>query len=225
MNMNIAIDGPAGAGKSTVAKLVADRLSYVYIDTGAMYRALTYMALQNEVSVDDGEALKKLLSDLKIELVNKNGKQLIYVNEKDVSEEIRHSEVTNKVSYVAKHSDIRKEMVYKQQQLASGGGTVMDGRDIGTAVLPDAELKLFLNASVDERARRRHEEMISKGFDSNIDVLKEEIRKRDQMDSEREVAPLKKADDAIEIDSTSMSINEVVVLILSFVEERKGMMK
>ncbi|MBU9714256.1 (d)CMP kinase [Evansella tamaricis] len=224
-NMNIAIDGPAGAGKSTVAKMVADQLSYVYIDTGAMYRAVTYEALKQNVDVNDGLNLIHLLHQLKIDLMNQEGKQIIQVNGVNITEEIRSKAVTNQVSYVAKHLEIREEMVKRQQELAEGGGTVMDGRDIGTAVLPFAELKIFLTASVDERAKRRHEELLSKGHPSDLNILKNEIRKRDQIDSEREVAPLKKATDAIEIDSTKMTIPEVVEIILSLARERKDMMK
>ncbi|SDY86313.1 cytidylate kinase [Evansella caseinilytica] len=220
--INIAIDGPAGAGKSTVAKLVAEKLSYIYIDTGAMYRSLTYKAISNGVDVNDGKALLNLLNGLEINLINKNGKQLIVVNDADVTEEIRTPAVTNQVSYVAKHSEIRREMVKRQQQLANIGGTVMDGRDIGTHVLPDAEVKVFLTASVDERARRRHEEQLAKGQQSNLEILKEEIRRRDKIDSEREVAPLVKAEDAVEINSTAMKITEVVEAILSLVNEREA---
>ncbi|ADU30111.1 (d)CMP kinase [Evansella cellulosilytica] len=218
--INIAIDGPAGAGKSTVAKMVAEKLSFIYIDTGAMYRALTYEALKENVEISNGEKLIDLLKKTSIELINKSGKQLIMLNNNDVTEEIRLSEVTNNVSYVARHVEVREEMVRLQQQLAKHGGTVMDGRDIGTAVLPSAEIKVFLTATVDERARRRHEEHLSKGQPSDLELLKSEISQRDKLDSERAVAPLKKADDAIEIDSTFLSIPEVVGKILTIVYEK-----
>ncbi|UTR09605.1 (d)CMP kinase [Evansella sp. LMS18] len=223
--MNIAIDGPAGAGKSTVARMVAEQLGFIYIDTGAMYRALTYAALKQQSDIQDGSDLLKLLNETDIELVKNNGKQTVTVNNKDVGEEIRLIDVTSKVSYVARHPEVREEMVKRQQILAEQGGTVMDGRDIGTAVLPDAELKVFLTASVDERAKRRHEEQLSKGQPSDLEVLKEEIRNRDKIDSERETAPLKKAEDAVEIDSTKMSIDEVVKAILSLADERRGMIR
>lgn len=219
--MNIAIDGPAGAGKSTVAKMVAEELSYIYIDTGAMYRAITYKALQNNVDVNDDLKLGELLSETDIELINKGGLQRILLDGIDVSEEIRADNVTNRVSYVAKHQGIRKEMVKRQQQLAEKGGTVMDGRDIGTHVLPDAGLKVFLTASVEERARRRHEEHLSKGQPSDFERLKIEIAQRDKIDSEREIAPLQKAEDAVEVNSTSMTIEEVVQTILLLVKERR----
>ncbi|MCR6096538.1 (d)CMP kinase [Salipaludibacillus agaradhaerens] len=220
--MNIAIDGPAGAGKSTVAKLLAEKLEFVYIDTGAMYRALTWKAIKENVDVNDEKVLHQLLKECDIALVNESGHSLVKLNGQDVTEEIRNASVTNNVSYVAKHPLIRKEMVSKQQLLAANGGTVMDGRDIGTAVLPEANVKIFLTASVEERAKRRHEENISKGMSSDLVKLKEDIAKRDQIDSERDVAPLKQAEDAIVLDSTSMSIEEVVENIYGVIVERDG---
>ncbi|MDN4074583.1 MULTISPECIES: (d)CMP kinase [Fictibacillus] len=220
--LKIAIDGPAGAGKSTVAKLVADKLSYIYIDTGAMYRALTYKALSSKSDLHDGRILQSLLKDTNIELeITENG-QAVILDGNDVSKEIRSSEVTNNVSFVAAPQQVREEMVRRQQELASAGGVVMDGRDIGTHVMPDAELKVFLIASVEERARRRFDENTSKGFEADLEKLKEEISLRDKRDSEREFAPLKKADDAIELDTTSMSIQDVVNEILHLVSERAG---
>ncbi|PYZ94489.1 cytidylate kinase [Salipaludibacillus keqinensis] len=220
--INIAIDGPAGAGKSTVAKLLAEKLQFVYIDTGAMYRALTWKAIDENIDVNNEQLLNELLKQTDIQLVNQSGVIGIKLNDQDVTETIRSARVTNHVSYVAKHSLIRKEMVAKQQKLAEQGGTVMDGRDIGTAVLPDADVKIFLTATVEERARRRHEEQLSKGMPSDFEQLKRDIAKRDQLDSEREIAPLKKAVDAIEIDSTSMTIEEVVEHIYAIVVERNG---
>ncbi|UTR14615.1 (d)CMP kinase [Salipaludibacillus sp. LMS25] len=220
--MNIAIDGPAGAGKSTVAKLLAEKLGFVYIDTGAMYRALTWKAIEDNVDVNDEKKLHQLLKACDITLVNESGRSIVKLNGQDVSEEIRNTSVTNNVSYVAKHPLIRKEMVSKQQLLATGGGTVMDGRDIGTAVLPEADVKIFLTASVEERAKRRHEENMAKGMSSDLVKLKEDIAKRDKLDSERDVAPLKQAEDAIVLDSTSMSIKEVVENIFGVIVERDG---
>ncbi|KYD09872.1 (d)CMP kinase [Saccharococcus caldoxylosilyticus] len=218
--INIAIDGPAAAGKSTVAKMIAKRLSYIYIDTGAMYRALTYRALQQGIALDDEQALISLLKDTYIELRPSHEGQLVLVNGEDVTNVIRSKEVTNAVSLVAKHPLVREEMVARQRALAKNGGVVMDGRDIGTHVLPNAEVKVFLKASVEERARRRHKENIARGFPSDLETLKKEIARRDQLDSEREVAPLKKAEDAIEIDTTSLSIEEVVERIMEIVNER-----
>jgi CMP/dCMP kinase len=219
--LRIAIDGPAAAGKSTVAKIVAGKLSYLYIDTGAMYRSLTYKALKLNIDLHDENGLKDLLAQTIITLEPTEDGQIVYVDGEDVTDEIRQASVTNSVSHVAVHSQVREEMVNRQQQLAKQGAVVMDGRDIGTHVIPDAEIKVFLLASVDERAQRRHEENISKGYPSDLEQLKLEIARRDKIDSEREVAPLKKAEDAIEIDTTSLTIPEVVDQIMLLVE-RKG---
>lgn len=218
--ISIAIDGPAAAGKSTVAKIVAERLSYLYIDTGAMYRALTYKAIQQNVDLQNESELLDMLLDTSIEFVQEKKGQLVLLDGENVTDEIRTNDVTNSVSIVAKHKKVREEMVKRQQELASGGGVVMDGRDIGTHVLPKAEVKIFLLASVEERAQRRHQENLQKGFSSNLEKLKEEIAKRDKIDSEREVAPLRKADDAYEIDTTSLSIEQVVDKIMALAEER-----
>lgn len=220
--LSIAIDGPAAAGKSTVAKIIAEKLTYIYIDTGAMYRGLTYKALKADCNLENEEALFDLLKSTKIDLLPGEKGQLVYLDGNEVTNEIRSSEVTNQVSIVAKHRLIREEMVRRQQEFAAQGGVVMDGRDIGTHVLPNAEVKVFLLASVEERAERRYQENIEKGFPTDLEMLKKEIAERDKIDSEREVAPLKKADDAIEIDTTSLSIYEVVERILELVNERKG---
>ncbi|WP_223703484.1 (d)CMP kinase [Sutcliffiella deserti] len=218
--LSVAIDGPAAAGKSTVAKIVADKLGYIYIDTGAMYRAVTFEAMRHHVQLEDKDGLRKLVSRMDIDLqTSGNQGQRVLVNQEDVTDQIRTNEVTNSVSIVAKHQVVRKEMVERQQVLAKRGGVVMDGRDIGTHVLPDAEVKVFLLASVEERAKRRHEENLSKGFESDLERLKEEIARRDKLDSEREIAPLIKAKDATEIDTTSLSINEVVDRIMVLVED------
>ena len=218
--ISIAIDGPAAAGKSTVAKRIAEKLSYIYIDTGAMYRALTYKAIQTNVQLTDEAALYDLLVNTQIDLLPGEKGQLVFLDEQEVTNEIRSAEVTNQVSIVAKHRLIREEMVKRQQRFATNGGVVMDGRDIGTHVLPNAEVKVFLLASVQERAERRYQENLEKGFPADLEMLKKEIAARDKLDSEREVAPLKKAEDAVEIDTTSLSIEEVVGKILTLVEER-----
>lgn len=215
--INIAIDGPAGAGKSTVAKLVARKLGYIYIDTGAMYRALTYKAINNHLDLHNNQQLNLLISNMNITLTP-DGK--VFIDNEEITNLIRTDEVTNSVSLVASHGAVRHEMLIRQQEMAQNGGTVMDGRDIGTAVLPNAEVKIFLSATVEERAKRRYEENKSKGYSANFEQLKQEIALRDKRDSEREVAPLKKANDAIEIDTTNMSIDDVVVAILKIVEER-----
>jgi CMP/dCMP kinase len=220
--IRIAIDGPAAAGKSTVAKIVAEKLSYIYIDTGAMYRSITYKAIENNVDLNDEENLYKLLLDTKIELAPGTDGQLVYVDGQEVTNEIRQNDVTNSVSIAAKHRLVREEMVKRQQELANEGGVVMDGRDIGTHVIPDAEVKVFLLASVEERAKRRHNENTKKNIPSDLDQLKSEIAQRDKLDSEREVSPLKKAIDAVEIDTTSLGIEDVASKILTLVSERAG---
>ncbi len=219
--ISIAIDGPAAAGKSTIAKMIAKTLNYIYVDTGAMYRALTYKALNQKVSLIDEQALYDLLMETDIELKSSENGQLVFVDQQNVTAEIRNNEVTGSVSEVAQHRLIREEMVRRQQLFAKNGGVVMDGRDIGTHVLPNAEIKIFMIASVEERAERRHQENLQKGFPSDIEQLKEEIALRDKQDSEREVAPLKKAEDAIEIDTTSLAINQVVDKIMSLIKERR----
>ncbi|WP_261129149.1 (d)CMP kinase [Bacillus sp. Marseille-Q3570] len=219
--MRIAIDGPAGAGKSTVAKRVADILSFVYIDTGAMYRSITLKALRNDIDVRDENALKDVLENTKIDLQKQSDKQFVVLDGVDVTEEIRTSEVTNNVSEVAKHPAVRVEMVKRQQELSQEHSVVMDGRDIGTHVIPDAQVKIFLIASVDERAKRRHEENLLKGLPSDLEQIKREIEQRDELDSKREASPLMKAEDAIELDTTTMSIDEVVSSILQIVRERE----
>ncbi|MFB5281996.1 (d)CMP kinase [Peribacillus sp. Hz7] len=218
--ISIAIDGPAAAGKSTIAKIVAEACHYIYVDTGAMYRALTYKALQQAVSIMNEEDLFTLLMETEIELQPSEQGQLVFVDGQNVTSDIRTHDVTNSVSEVAKHRLIREEMVRRQQLFAESGGVVMDGRDIGTHVLPNAEVKIFMIASVEERAERRHQENIKKGFQSDIEQLKKEIAMRDKLDSEREVSPLRKAEDAIEIDTTSLSIQQVVDRIMSLVQER-----
>lgn len=218
--ISIAIDGPAAAGKSTIAKIVAKTLNYIYVDTGAMYRALTYKALNEKISPMDELALFNLLMETEIELKPSENGQLVFVDGQNVTAEIRNNEVTGSVSEVAKHRLIREDMVRRQQIFAENGGVVMDGRDIGTHVLPNAEIKIFMIASVEERAERRHQENLQKGFPSDIEQLKAEIALRDKQDSEREVSPLKKAEDAIEIDTTSLTINQVAERIMSLMKER-----
>ncbi|MBS4199520.1 (d)CMP kinase [Bacillus sp. FJAT-49732] len=218
--ISIAIDGPAAAGKSTVAKMIAEKLSYIYVDTGAMYRSLTYKAIVEEVDINDEMEMERLLLHTIIELKPSINGQLIFLDGKDVTNQIRGEEVTNKVSKVAAIKAVREEMVIRQQKFGIDGGVVMDGRDIGTKVMPNAELKIFLLASVDIRAERRHRENLQKGFPSNLDTLKEEIMLRDKQDSEREISPLRKAEDAIEIDTSSLSIKEVAEKILDMALER-----
>ena len=209
--IQIAIDGPASSGKSTVAKIIAKDFGYTYLDTGAMYRAATYMALKNQISPEEPSQLLELLEQYPISFGrSENGEQLVFVGDVDVTNPIRENEVTNAVSVFAAIPAVRKKLVALQQEIAKQGGIVMDGRDIGTVVLPQAELKIFLVASVDERAERRYKENLSKGIETDLETLKEEIAARDYKDSHRETSPLKQAEDAIYLDTTGLSILEVV---------------
>lgn len=210
----IAIDGPAGSGKSTTARLVAQKLGYIYIDTGAMYRALTLKVIELGIDPNDESSIIKIAENTKIELLYENGNLKVILDGKDVSEKIRSPEVTSLVSIVSAHPKLRDIMVKKQRELGRNGGVVMDGRDIGTVVFPDADLKIFMTADVKERAKRRQKELKAQGFDVEIEKLIKEIEERDKFDSTREVGPLKKADDAIEIDTTNLTIDEQVELVL-----------
>lgn len=212
--INIAIDGPAGAGKSTVARLVASELQYVYVDTGAMYRAVTFVAQSRGLRLDDEDGLASLASGLDISLLPGEGGQIVLADGKDVTGLIRTREVTASVSLVSANAAVRSRMSELQRLMAAAKGVVMDGRDIGTHVLPDAELKVFLTASPRERATRRFLELGEKPG-VTLDQLEEEIALRDRMDSERDIAPLRQAADALLIDSTGRSIAEIVDEIVS----------
>ncbi|MEK4093172.1 MULTISPECIES: (d)CMP kinase [unclassified Viridibacillus] len=219
-NIQIAIDGPAGAGKSTIAKIAAEALGYTYIDTGAMYRALTLKALKENINLEDAESVTNLLGMTDITLKPSENGQLVFLDGQDVSQEIRSNEVTSNVSKVAAHAAMREIMVQRQQEMAKLGGVVMDGRDIGTAVLTEAELKLYMSATVEERARRRFEDNKQRGIVSTIEQLQEEIALRDKLDSEREASPLVQAQDAIFLDTTELSIQQAADAILKLVRER-----
>ncbi|EGA89625.1 cytidylate kinase [Planococcus donghaensis MPA1U2] len=218
--IQIAIDGPAAAGKSTIAKIVAEKLGYVYIDTGAMYRAITMKALAEGINMASNEEAGKLLAETEIDLQPSEDGQLVFLDKNNVTEAIRSQNVTKAVSEMAAHELVRMRMVELQQQLAEGRGVVMDGRDIGTHVLPDAALKVFMSASVEERARRRFVENQKRGILTSLEELQAEIAKRDKMDSEREVAPLRQADDAIYLDTTSLTIEQAAQEILKLAEKR-----
>ncbi|HEL1546005.1 TPA: (d)CMP kinase [Streptococcus suis] len=213
-SIQIAIDGPASSGKSTVAKIIAKNFGYTYLDTGAMYRSATYLALTNGIEVTDQNRIVVLLAQYPIRFGrDENGQQLVFVGDEDVTLPIRDNQVTNNVSAVAALPLVREELVRLQQEIAQAGGIVMDGRDIGTVVLPQAELKIFLIASVEERALRRFKENTERGIETDLESLKQEIAARDYKDSHREVSPLKAADDAITFDTTGVSIEGVVKFI------------
>lgn len=213
--MIIAIDGPAGAGKSTIAKKVADSLGYVYIDTGAMYRAFTYELLTSSISLSDIEEITKVLEKTNIEFKNNE----IFLNNLNVTNEIRSKNVTANVSAVSAIPQVREKLVNLQRKIASESNSILDGRDIGTVVFPNAELKIFLTASVKIRALRRYNELIAKDKNIDINEIEAEIEKRDKLDSSRETSPLIKAADAIEIDTSDLSIDEVANTILELAEE------
>ena len=213
--MIIAIDGPAGAGKSTIAKKVADSLGYVYIDTGAMYRAFTYELLTSSISLSDIEKITKVLEKTNIEFKNSE----IFLNNLNVTNEIRSKNVTANVSAVSAIPQVREKLVDLQRKIASESNSILDGRDIGTVVFPNAELKIFLTASVKIRALRRYNELIAKDKNIDINEIEAEIEKRDKLDSSRETSPLIKAADAIEIDTSDLSIDEVANTILKLAEE------
>lgn len=218
--IQIALDGPAAAGKSTIAKIVAEKLGYIYIDTGAMYRAITLKALNTGIDLTDGEEAGLLLSETQIDLQPSENGQLVFLDGQNVTEAIRSQSVTKFVSQMASHESVRIQMVKLQQHLASSRGVVMDGRDIGTQVLPNAELKVYMSATVEERAKRRYEENRKRGINTTLEELQGEIATRDKMDSERAVSPLRQAEDALFLDTTTLSIQEAAMDILKLAEER-----
>lgn len=216
----IAIDGPAGAGKSTIAKMAAQKLGYIYIDTGAMYRAVAWRVLQEYTPPVSTEQIVSVLDDIDIKLsYDENKNMRVETNGTDVSAAIRTPEVTALVSQVATVSEVRTKMVELQRAMAKCGKVLMDGRDIGTCVLPNADLKIFLTASVEERANRRARQMKEKGYDIDVEEIKKDIIARDEADMNREISPLKKADDALLLDTTEMTIEEVLAAIVKMAQD------
>lgn len=214
--MIIAIDGPAGSGKSTVAKGVAKRLGSLYVDTGAMYRAITLKAINSDINLEDEAALLAVARKAKIDLKMEGGKLKTFLDGQDVSFAIREQELTNKVFYIARAPELRKHMLKLQRGLAERAShAVLEGRDIGTVVYPDAHKKFYLDAQFEERVRRRHRELQKMGQEISSEEVREDVQRRDYSDKTRQIAPLKKADDAIYIDTTKMNIEEVVEEIIS----------
>lgn len=211
----IALDGPAGSGKSTVAKIIAEKLGIEYLDTGAMYRAVTLYLLENHINLKEVAGIENVLSDIHIDF--ENGK--IFLNHEDVTEKIRMPEIAQNVSTVAAHKIVRVAMVAQQQALACKKSIIMDGRDIGTVVLPDTKYKFYLTASIEERATRRFEEMKAKGMQVDFEEIKAEIAKRDDLDSNREESPLRQAEDAILVDTTGLTIEGVVTQLLEMIQK------
>ena len=210
-NLVIAVDGPAGAGKSTIAKIVADKLNINYIDTGAMYRAITYKVLQNDIDVNNDDQIIEIAKNSDIDFKDNN----IYLDGKILKEEIRTPEVSNNVSNIAQIKEVRYLMVDVQREIGNKSSVILDGRDIGSYVFPKADYKFFLVASPEERGERRYKELIKKGYDTSLEEVIKDVIRRDEIDSNREFAPLVKASDAIEIDTTGKSIDEVVESVIS----------
>ncbi|WP_040951214.1 (d)CMP kinase [Gorillibacterium massiliense] len=212
VKFNIALDGPAGAGKSTVARLVAKELGFVYVDTGSMYRAVTWKIIQLGLRTDDTPAIVTAAQNLKLELKPGDNGQQVFVDGVDVTSLIRSAEINANVSQVSQIPEIRQRLTDIQKNLATGKGIVMDGRDIGTKVLPDAEVKVFLTASARRRAERRYKEAPDSAM--TLDELEADITRRDRMDAERELSPLRKAEDAVRLDTTELALDEVVQAVL-----------
>lgn len=218
MGYNIAIDGPAGAGKSTIAKLIAKELGYVYVDTGAMYRALAIHFLKQGLTPEDTEKIKEACKGAKVTLQYENGVQQVYLNGENVTGMLREEAVGNMASVSSAIGEVRAQLLELQRELARTKDVVMDGRDIGTNILPNADVKVYLTASVEERARRRYTELQEKGIACNLDEIAHDIEERDTRDMNREIAPLKQAEDATFVDSSNMSIKEVVQAIINLCE-------
>ena len=213
--MIIAFDGPAGSGKSTIAKIISKKLGITYLDTGAMYRAVTLYFLENGVDFNDEEQVKINLDKINLEFKNDD----LYLNNKDVSVQIREKNINDNVSFVSAIKIVREKMVDLQRKMSGQQSVILDGRDIGTVVFPNADYKFYITASVDVRARRRYEEEMKKGkSDISLDEVKKSMQNRDFIDSTREVTPLKKADDAIEIDTSNMTIDQVLEKIISYIK-------
>jgi cytidylate kinase len=221
MGFQIAIDGPAGAGKSTVAKLISKELGYIYIDTGAMYRAFGLYLLNNNIAVNDEDAISKVVEKVNISIEFVQGEQKIYLNNEDVTDKIRTPEIGGAASSCSVHKCVREKLVALQQELASKQSVVMDGRDIGSVVLPNANVKIFLTASVEVRAKRRILDYKQKGIEKSLDEMIKEIEERDYRDTHRENSPLTRVKDAILIDSSNMSIDEVVDKIIYYADGGK----
>ena len=221
MGYQIAIDGPAGAGKRTIAKLLAERKGFIYVDTGAMYRGLAWYFLTKGIRPDDEEAVTKACEEVKIDIAYENGKQQIYVNDKNITDHLREEAVGNMASKSSAVPAVRARLLELQRDLARREDVVMDGRDIGTSVLPDADVKIFLTASVDTRARRRYNELLGKGESCDYAQIAADIEERDRRDMTREISPLCRAEDAELIDSSEMTIEEVVEKIESFCRESR----
>ncbi len=218
---SIAIDGPAGAGKSTIAKKTANELAFIYVDTGAMYRALALYFVKNQIESSQKEKIEKACQDVKVSIAYQDSNQIVLLNGENVNHLIRTEEVGKMASAISVYKKVRYKLVELQQNLAKEANVVMDGRDIGTYVLPNANLKIYLTASINERAKRRWTQLKEKGVNLDLDVIEKDISERDNQDMNREFAPLKQAEDAIYIDSSELTIDEVVEKILIYYKQKK----
>ena len=222
MSMNIALDGPAGAGKSTIAKKLAKELGFIYVDTGAMYRAMAYYFLQNGIASDDEAAIAKACPAVDVTIAYENGEQQVLLNGENVNGVIRTEQVGNMASATSVYPVVRKKLVELQQELAAKADVIMDGRDIGTCVLPNAQVKIYLTASSKTRATRRYEELTAKGESCDLEEIEKDIIERDYRDMHRETSPLKQAEDAVLVDSSELTIDEVVTAIREIYQKKKG---
>lgn len=220
MSINIAIDGPAGAGKSTIAKQLAKELSYIYVDTGAMYRAMALYFLRKEIDPQDEEAISRLCEEVEVSIAYENGEQQVLLNGENVTGMIRNEKVGNMASATSVYAKVRSKLVELQQKLAADKDVIMDGRDIGTCVLPNAQVKIYLTASVETRAERRYEELTAKGIACDLHEIAEDIKDRDYRDMHRDISPLKQARDAVLVDSSHLNIEEVVARIREICKEK-----
>ena len=216
---NIAIDGPAGAGKSTIAKMAAKKLDFIYVDTGAMYRAMALYFLRREIDAKDEKKIAEACEHINVTIAYQEGEQQVLLNGENVNAFIRTEEVSMMTSNTSKYPAVREKLLYLQRELAAANNVIMDGRDIGTCVLPDAELKIYLTASASERAKRRYLEQKERGVESDLAQIERDIIARDEQDMNREISPLKQAEDAIYLDTSDMTIEEVVTKIVSLVQK------
>ena len=217
-NISVAIDGPSAAGKSTIAKMVAKKENFIYIDTGAMYRCVAYYCLTQKIDLNDEKAVEQAIEHIQIRLTSDNK---VYLNDEDVSNQIRQDQVSLGASCVSKYQAVRSFLVDEQRKMAKAGNVILDGRDIGTVVLPNADLKIYQIASVETRAKRRYLENLERGLDADLETIKKEIEERDYQDTHREISPLKKAEDAVELDTSSLTLEEVVEQVLTLIQNAK----
>ena len=215
-NISVAIDGPSAAGKSTIAKMVAKKENFIYIDTGAMYRCVAYYCLTQKIDLNDEKAVEQAIEHIQIRLTPDNK---VYLNDEDVGNQIRQDQVSLGASCVSKYQVVRSFLVDEQRKMVKAGNVILDGRDIGTVVLPNADLKIYQIASVETRAKRRYLENLERGLDADLEKIKKEIEERDYQDTHREISPLKKAEDAIELDTSSLTLEEVVEQVLTLIQK------